>query len=294
MGQDWVEGRRTSTRTRPAKGVSHWCEGRTLHGERCANVVRDDSDHCEAGHYNRPKTPLAVASGEHEHPPVTDEGMSVEDIAFPAMLKLDKQIIEEIERNGPINGPELAKRLKVPQEILSRSIWCLLDSGRIELDRNSKFDLVLVEDTDRGNGSKGQEDGRASSGEAPECASCGMPMSPNPHVDAGDPVLVTEIGAEWECIPCLVAGRHNAVKRYQEAERDRADLAEALRIAVQSLASIASSADSDRDYGVETLETLDSALETLDSLGVTITSTYSRSANEIAEMILARKRSGDA
>jgi hypothetical protein len=37
----------------PIVGQSHWCEGRTLLGFKCHQVVRNDSDHCEAGHPNR-------------------------------------------------------------------------------------------------------------------------------------------------------------------------------------------------------------------------------------------------
>jgi hypothetical protein len=37
---------------------------------------------------------------------------------------------------------------------------------------------------------------------------CGMPMSLNPHVDAGVPGRFLEVGAVRECIPCLVKSRH--------------------------------------------------------------------------------------
>jgi transcriptional regulator with XRE-family HTH domain len=37
----------------PIKGQSHWCDGSTADGEPCYQVVRNDSDHCEAGHSNK-------------------------------------------------------------------------------------------------------------------------------------------------------------------------------------------------------------------------------------------------
>jgi hypothetical protein len=37
---------------RPVGGQSHWCEGRNTDETRCQNIVRNDSDHCEAGHAN--------------------------------------------------------------------------------------------------------------------------------------------------------------------------------------------------------------------------------------------------
>jgi hypothetical protein len=36
----------------PIEGQSHWCEARNINGTKCQNIVRDDSDHCEAGHEN--------------------------------------------------------------------------------------------------------------------------------------------------------------------------------------------------------------------------------------------------
>lgn len=38
---------------------------------------------------------------------------------------------------------------------------------------------------------------------------CGLPMSLNPHVDAGVPGRFLEVGAVRECIPCLVKSRHD-------------------------------------------------------------------------------------
>jgi hypothetical protein len=37
----------------PIDGQSHWCDGQTTDEEPCYQVVRNDSDHCEAGHPNR-------------------------------------------------------------------------------------------------------------------------------------------------------------------------------------------------------------------------------------------------
>jgi hypothetical protein len=36
----------------PIEGQSHWCEGHTLFGRKCRNVVLNTSGHCEAGHKN--------------------------------------------------------------------------------------------------------------------------------------------------------------------------------------------------------------------------------------------------
>ena len=41
------------------------------------------------------------------------------------------------------------------------------------------------------------------------CA-CGLPMSRNPHPDAGKPAALLEVGAVWVCIPCTVKSRHKA------------------------------------------------------------------------------------
>ncbi len=37
----------------------------------------------------------------------------------------------------------------------------------------------------------------------PACGMCGLPMSKNPHPDAGKPGEYVEIGAVWECVPCI-------------------------------------------------------------------------------------------
>lgn len=39
--------------------------------------------------------------------------------------------------------------------------------------------------------------------------SCGLPMSRNPHPDAGSPTMAgVDGGYTWECIPCLIATRN--------------------------------------------------------------------------------------
>jgi hypothetical protein len=37
----------------PIRGQSHWCDGRTLSGKKCRQVVSNDNDHCAAGHPNK-------------------------------------------------------------------------------------------------------------------------------------------------------------------------------------------------------------------------------------------------
>ena len=46
----------------PIKGRSHYCEGYTAQGRQCTQIVRNDSDHCEAGHDNRPRD--VVSNGQ--------------------------------------------------------------------------------------------------------------------------------------------------------------------------------------------------------------------------------------
>lgn len=73
----------------PIEGQSHWCDGlvnkeaRPKDGVRlCHNIVRNDSDRCAAGHYNRPR-PLPVASeGVREDLPAAEKTMGVEDVAL--------------------------------------------------------------------------------------------------------------------------------------------------------------------------------------------------------------------
>ncbi|MFM0022146.1 hypothetical protein [Paraburkholderia azotifigens] len=50
------------------------------------------------------------------------------------------------------------------------------------------------------------------------CHKCGLPMSVNPHPEAGKPPHYLNVGCPWECIPCLVKSRHSWA---QQAMRDR-------------------------------------------------------------------------
>ena len=60
------------------------------------------------------------------------------------------------------------------------------------------------------------------------CAKCGLPMSKNPHPQAGKPPDYLEVGTMYECIPCLVGNRHRWAERAMKAESaldaDAADL----------------------------------------------------------------------
>ncbi|AGW94637.1 hypothetical protein N234_31805 [Ralstonia pickettii DTP0602] len=57
------------------------------------------------------------------------------------------------------------------------------------------------------------------------CHKCGLPLSQNPHPEAGKPAHYLEVGCQKECIPCTVKGRHNwasqAMKNHRDAERYR-------------------------------------------------------------------------
>lgn len=64
---------------------------------------------------------------------------------------------------------------------------------------------------------------------------CGLPMSLNPHPEAGVPGRFLEVGTVSECIPCLVASRHGWAKtagdlqqRLTAAEQRNAVLTKAL------------------------------------------------------------------
>jgi hypothetical protein len=51
-----------------------------------------------------------------------------------------------------------------------------------------------------------------------KCAFCGGVMSKNPHPNAGKPATILEVGAAFECIPCLVKSRHQWAERALKAE----------------------------------------------------------------------------
>lgn len=48
---------------------------------------------------------------------------------------------------------------------------------------------------------------------------CGLPMSLNPHPEAGVPDRFLEVGAVSECIPCLVSSRHGWAKTASELQQ---------------------------------------------------------------------------
>lgn len=56
--------------------------------------------------------------------------------------------------------------------------------------------------------------------EVPLVCFCGLPMSRNPHPDAGKPTLVgvAAVGAVWECIPCMYRSRNSASFRWRDAQ----------------------------------------------------------------------------
>jgi hypothetical protein len=48
---------------------------------------------------------------------------------------------------------------------------------------------------------------------------CGLPMSLNPHPEAGVPGRFLEVGTVSECIPCLVASRHGWAKTASDLQQ---------------------------------------------------------------------------
>lgn len=63
----------------------------------------------------------------------------------------------------------------------------------------------------------GMEFGAGDDTETNVCT-CGMPLSKNPHPDAGDPKHLLNVGAVWVCIPCTVQSRHDAHVRAEGFE----------------------------------------------------------------------------
>jgi hypothetical protein len=49
---------------------------------------------------------------------------------------------------------------------------------------------------------------------------CGLPMTKNPHDDAGEAGVYLTVGCIYECIPCLVKSRHEWSRRAQAAESE--------------------------------------------------------------------------
>lgn len=55
---------------------------------------------------------------------------------------------------------------------------------------------------------------------APGCPSCGLKTTNNPHPQAGDPSIAFEVGAVYECIPCMSKSRHEWSRRALDAEQE--------------------------------------------------------------------------
>ena len=60
----------SSIKGTPIEGQSHWCDGQTTDEEPCYQIVRNGSDHCEAGHGNRVR--VLQDSAQEVQGPVTD------------------------------------------------------------------------------------------------------------------------------------------------------------------------------------------------------------------------------
>lgn len=54
---------------------------------------------------------------------------------------------------------------------------------------------------------------------------CGLPQTKNPHIEAGVPSRILEVGSEYVCIPCLTKSRHEWSQRALSAEQALADQA---------------------------------------------------------------------
>lgn len=77
---------------------------------------------------------------------------------------------------------------------------------------------------------------------------CGLPMSLNPHAEAGKPGRFLEVGAHRECIPCLVSSRHGWAKTAGELQQ-RLTFAEQLLSQVEVACDLAISAIDDDERG---------------------------------------------
>ncbi len=72
-----------------------------------------------------------------------------------------------------------------------------------------------------------------------ECEICGGHLSKNPHPDAGKPEHLLEIGAQYECLPCLygrsrrrfreIASLRQQIVKLEKIIRDRDDRIEGLK-----------------------------------------------------------------
>ena len=71
--------RRASALVKPVAGQSRWCEGL---GNTCAQVVGNDSDHCEAGHPNAVHTEITQQSKISGLAPEASP-LGIDDLACP-------------------------------------------------------------------------------------------------------------------------------------------------------------------------------------------------------------------
>lgn len=111
--------RRDLASAKPVPGQSHWCEGL---GDTCAQVVKNDSDHCEAGHENHvvsqivhePNTKLSalMLSGD-----VDDLGQADAMLLAPGKsVGMDEEVAFAKEHGIPISVLEPEGDAAVPSE----------------------------------------------------------------------------------------------------------------------------------------------------------------------------------
>lgn len=58
------------------------------------------------------------------------------------MAKLKRRIVDELVEHGPLCGPELARRLDLPERSMSSPLWDLIDDGRLEVTWDSQLAVI--------------------------------------------------------------------------------------------------------------------------------------------------------
>ena len=103
----------------PVEGQSHWCEGKTRFGFRCRHIVRNENDHCEAGHVNKIRV-LKVGTLTLRDQSVTSRAsFDIDELA----ATVTPEIVAEAERTGA--------GLKVDFEIGGKPYMAYPKTGRM-------------------------------------------------------------------------------------------------------------------------------------------------------------------
>ncbi|WP_250502790.1 hypothetical protein [Caballeronia sp. AZ7_KS35] len=129
------------------------------------------------------------------------------------------------ESNGKTNWTAILHRGDISEGItIDRSEYP--DRVRYEADRMrwmigelDKEPWILDYDADKHSGYVAPSaDSRDAERQA--CHKCGLPISVNPHPEAGKPPHYLEVGCPKECIPCLSKSRHSWAQRAMKDARD--------------------------------------------------------------------------